>query len=681
MARLRETSTLGRTLPLGFMLPETDWVAPTELPDFRGLGPDLAIDTETRDDGLRSGRGAGWAYGMGRIVGVSMAAGDRRVYVPLAHPDTECFAHDQVRRWLRDHLASNQRHIFQNAPYDLGWIKREFDLDPPELIDDTIGMAFILDENRLTYNLDSLCDWQAVPHKDESVLRAAAEAYGYDAKSELWKLPARYVGPYAEQDAMSTLLLAQTLRPKLEADELTAAYQLEMDVLPLCVEMRRRGIRVDVERADQVRGELLTRRDRALSELSDKLKIGRAVDIRDVASPHWMARVFDAAKVEYPKTEKGNDSFSNEWMAKSEHWLPRLCAEASLFNDAGTKFVTQYVEKYAHMGRIHAEIHQFRDDRGGTITTRFSYSDPPLQQMPSRHPIIAPMIRGLFLPEEGDLWCTSDFSQQEYRLMVHYAIACSAVRRMDGADRAAARYREDPKTDFHQLVADLTGLERRRAKDVNFAKAYGAGPPKFAIMTGLSIDESKSVMGQYDQEMPFISQLSKFCTEQADRRGYVRMLDGARGRFDRWEPRWTDREDVRIALERARQLGEEPPKLTPCSREEAEARVRDPNHPWKGRLRRAMTHKAMNKLIQGSAARQTKMAMRDMWREGIVPMLQMHDDLNFSFGSETQGERAAEIMRDCIQLEVPMKCDVEWGWNWGTAKYSFAEAMEKFRAK
>ena len=649
-------------LPMDFMLPPTDWTPPAVLPDLRGRGF-VAMDLETRDDGLANDRGPGWVYKAGYITGVSMAAGDQSVYVPLRHPDTACHDRDAVRRWVRDHLLSSDRKLFHHAPYDLGWLWAEFDLSPPDLLDDTHAMAFILDEDRLSYSLDNVCRWQGVPGKDETMLRDAADAFGLDPKSEMWKLPAKYVGPYAAQDAGSTLNVGLKMLGQIEANKFTDAYRLECDIIPLCLEMRKRGIRIDLDKAEVVQKDLLSRRDEALRELSEKAAIGRQWTMKDVNSDGFLARIFDAAQVGYPKTKKGNDSFSTEWMEKRDHWLPQLVTKAMKMHDAGDKFVGQYIMNYSHMGRLHAEIHQFKDDRGGTRTSRFSYSDPPLQQMPARNPYIAKQIRGLFLPEPGQLWAALDYSQQEFRLMVHFASVCEML----GADKAVAMYQDDPSTDFHTMVAKLTGLPRRRAKDVNFAKAYGAGLRKFMEMTGMSEEEAKSVMGQYDDEMPFLSRLSEFCQKRADQRGYIRLLDGALGRFERWEPRWTEWDDIVQAQAAAKAAGRPLPELGACSLETAKARVADPNHPWKGRLRRAHTQKAMNTLIQGSAARQTKLAMRECWRAGIVPMLQMHDDLNFSLGEEAPARQAAELMTHVVQLTVPFKVDVEFGTSWGRA--------------
>jgi DNA polymerase I-like protein with 3'-5' exonuclease and polymerase domains len=657
-------------LPMSFLLPDVKWKEPTELPDLRGSGY-VAIDTETRDDGLARDRGPGWVYGAGRVVGISMASAKGSVYVPLFHPDSSNFDKEQVDRWLRAHLTGGDEIVFQNASYDLGWLSQDFKIETPTKFHDTMAMAFMLDEQRMAYNLDSLCAWQGIAGKDEANLTKAAKAHGFDPKGQLWKLPAKFVGEYAEQDAVSTLELFRKFLPQLQGQNVMEAYQLEMDLIPMVMAMRRRGVRINTSKAAVARRELLSKRDEALAELGRKLQIGRTVTIDDVKSKKFLSKVFASENIQIPTTEKGNDSFESDWMEKMDHWLPQMCARAQKMQDAGEKFIQGYLIEYAHRGRIHAEIHQFRGDRGGTKTSRFAYSDPPLQQMPSRNPEIADRIRGLFEPENGEVWGALDYSQQEYRLIVHFASLCGVA----GADKPVAMYRDNPKTDFHTMVAEMTGLPRRKAKDVNFAKAFGAGIPKFALMTGMTLEEAASVMTQYDEEAPFVKRLSEFVQTTASRRGYIRLLDGARVRFDRWEPRWWD-------YKKAHGLNVQ---IAPCDREEAMRRVNDEDHPWSGALRRAFTHKAMNWLIQGSAARQTKLSMRECWRSGLLPLLQMHDELDFSFSEESQARRAVECMRDTVTLEVPVVVDAEFGPNWGKAKASgdygatWSEAMEKVR--
>jgi DNA polymerase I-like protein with 3'-5' exonuclease and polymerase domains len=242
---------------------------------------------------------------------------------------------------------------------------------------------------------------------------------------------------------------------------------------------------------------------------------------------------------------------------------------------------------------------------------------------------IAPLIRGVFLPEEGKVWAKPDISQQEFRFIVHYA----AELKLPRAEEAAARYRDNPDTDFHALVAEWTGIERQQAKNTNFAKAFGAGVRKFAAMIGKSESEAQEIYSRYDCELPFVSALAKHCEMQAKRFGHIELYDSARRHWNAWVA-WADW---------TKGAG-------PCAREEAERRIADPDHPWyrRGPLRRADTHKALNALIQGSAARHTKLWMRACWREGIVPLLQMHDSLDCSVTSPEQAERVALLAREVV---------------------------------
>jgi DNA polymerase I-like protein with 3'-5' exonuclease and polymerase domains len=335
-------------------------------------------------------------------------------------------------------------------------------------------------------------------------------------------------------------------------------------------------------------------------------------------------------------------------MHKHPHWLPQLIVKADKYNNAAVNFLENYILGHVVNGRVHAEIHPHRSDAGGTRSLRFSYSNPPLQLMTSHDGELAPLVRGVFLPEEGEVWAKPDASQQEFRLIVHYAFA-QGLRK---AKEAAERYRTDPKTDFHRLVSDWTGLDRATtAKSTNFAKAYGMGVRAFAAKIGKSEAEARAIYAKYDRELPFVKQLAARCEYTAGRQGYIELYDGARRHWDAWEA---------PAIAWIKGMG-------PCSREEAERRVADPDHPWyRRRLRRAETHKAMNALIQGSAARHTKLWMRACWREGIVPLLQMHDALDCSVSSREQAELVAQLGREAVALEVPMQVDLKFGRTWGT---------------
>src|SRR5262249_37699859 len=150
------------------------------------------------------------------------------------------------------------------------------------------------------------------------------------------------------------------------------------------------------------------------------------------------------------------------WMAAHPHWLPRLIATANKYDAAGSKFFEGHILAHLIGDRIYGEINPFRSEDGGTKSSRFSYSNPPLQQMPARDEELGPLIRRVFLPEDhrDERWCTVDCSQQEFRFVVHNA----AIRNLPGAVEAAELYRKNPDADFHAIVAEMTGLGRDMAK-------------------------------------------------------------------------------------------------------------------------------------------------------------------------------------------------------------------------
>jgi DNA polymerase I-like protein with 3'-5' exonuclease and polymerase domains len=684
------------------IVPDSEWVRPLQLPDLTNVG-DVALDSEEFDEGLNSGRGPGWAFPNNRkvggwLAGVSAAwreGGEiRSIYVPVEHPDTDCFDKSAVGRWVKHIMRRKSGRIkFCNAGYDLGWFNAELGLELPdsELIDDIGCQAMMIDENRKAkpgfesaFSLDGIADWLGIAGKDERLLRDAAFAYGYQGKNvkrNIAKLAGRYVGPYAEQDAVATLMADEIMMPLLVEQRMQDAYRTEMNLVPVVHGMRKQGIRLNEERCAQLGDRLMDRYQTNCDRIYEITKMRCSID--EIRDRNWLIQTCDNHGIDEYKREVDSDGkkkedagFTKDWMRASKHPLVRAIAEAKQCHEAATKFVRAYLLESVYRGRIHANINQFMSEDGGTRSHRFSYSAPPLQQMPSRpDPVegwdvteeIARELRMSFEPEENELWFAPDYSQQEYRLIVHYAFLLECGK----AAEAVAKYNADPKTDFHNLVVDMTGLTRRRAKDVNFAKAYGAGIPKFAAMTGMELEEAASVMGQYDGEMPFVKELNEICEREAQNRGFIRMIDGARAHFDDWEPRWMDK------AERERGWAERF-MMAPCRIEEARERQKIERHPWFGKkLRRVDTRKAMNRLIQGSAARQVKKAMVECWRAGYRSiMLQIHDELAFSLTSEKDGQRIGEIMRNVIKLVVPMRVDEEYGETWGTAKYSFAEARK-----
>jgi DNA polymerase-1 len=362
----------------------SDWHSPTELPDLRRVDA-IALDTETKDDRLRADMGSGWPFGAGYICGVSAAfraEGEiRKFYFPIRHPDSQNFDPEQVYQWVRDHVAANVRIITQNGLYDWGWLRVEagIRMPPSERLEEIGALATLIDENRFKYGLDELCKWRGLPGKDEALLLEGIKALGLIAnkrkkiipQGHLWQLPAHYVGPYAEADAGGTLLLHENLNPILDQERTRAAYRLECDILPLVLEMRLRGIRIDLDAAERARKLLLDKRDVALTELSKKL--GTPTSMDEIQGRKWLVETFDRLNINYPRTEKGNPSFKGGktgWMVGHTHWLPPLIATANKYNKAVADFVQKLID-YAVNGRIHAEINPHRSEGNGTKSFRF----------------------------------------------------------------------------------------------------------------------------------------------------------------------------------------------------------------------------------------------------------------------------------------------------------------------
>lgn len=929
---------------------ESDWQPISSLPDLNSASK-LVIDLETRDDGIKSGHGAGWATGEGYIAGVALATPEHgSFYLPIRHEGGGNLNKDMVLPYVEYWVGTQIPKICHNAVYDCGWLHHE-NIQVRGPVYDTMYAAALLDENRRSYSLDSVAgDWCGV-RKDESLLdEAARHFFGPKVKPKevLWKLPARFVGPYAEQDGVSTLALWENVEPRLRNESLWQTFQLECDLIPLLIAMRKKGIRVDTDKAQRIRGELVVREKELLSEFE------RLYDYRpDVWSAASLARLFDKIGLFYPRTARGAPSFLATFLESHQHPVTNLILQTRKINKAVNTFIDGMVLGHEKNGRIHCELHPLRSDDGGTVSGRFcisedtvletsrgkfrigdyeptgkdtiethlgnqkrilrriykgrepmysmylgsgahitgtgnhqvlspngwvslknlsvgeevyvhvgehaaitkpralseggeeihdrpvadvegdcggagdllphdsddgetessgrgdsqraitkvfarksrgtqpdegedrsttpqlqrsvdvrisdcenrnsvsadappcndgslgtgentqgvccsphrrgheklrlveplsdvgsstppyarkehiekiipvgekdvwdieveddhsyvaqglfhhnSCSNPNLQQVPARDPELGPLIRGLFLPEKGQLWGALDYSSQEPRLTVHYAAATG----QPGSGHAVQGYQENERMDYHQMVADLANISRKHAKVINLGLAYGMGGVKLCHSLGLPTvwgvrnqghmtevpegtpgawempgPEGVDLLKKYHANVPFVKGVNELCVRLAQQRGWIKTYYNRLCRFDLWEP-------IR------RPKGWE---FEPLTKSQAEEKF------GKGCVKRAFTHKALNRLIQGSAADMTKLAMRDMWREGIVPMMTMHDELDISTDTEKLAKRCESIMRECVNLSVPVVVDCEFGKNWGEAKYTWTEAWSK----
>jgi DNA polymerase I-like protein with 3'-5' exonuclease and polymerase domains len=610
--------------------PETEWVMPDELKDLRGH-KEIAIDLETNDPHLKQ-LGSGNVTKRGHIAGVAVAVEGWSGYFPIHHEQGGNMDKKLVLGWLQDILnQENTTFIFHNAMYDVCWL-RSAGLTIKGPIVDTMIAASLIDENRMSYALNNLAKYYVGLGKDEKVLVEAAKEYGLDPKADMWRMPAMFVGQYAERDAESTLKLWQTLKRELYNQELMDVFTLETNLFPCLVDMRFKGVRVDLEKSQKIKLNLIKREETLIKKIKDLT--GVEVEIMAARS---IAKAFDKLKLPYDRTAKSNEpSFTKNFLQNHPHELPKAIAEARELNKAHSTFIDS-ITKHAVDGRIHADINQIRSDAGGTVTGRFSMSNPNLQQIPARHPELGPMIRSIFIPEEKHVWGSFDYSQQEPRILVHYA----KLQNLEGVDEIVDAYNAGD-ADFHQVVADMAGIERKQAKTINLGLMYGMGKNKLMAELGLMKESAEKLIRQYHSKAPFVKQLMDNVSRKANDRGKIRTLGGRACHFDLWQP-------VQFGV------------FKPLPLEQARKEYDEP-------LKRAFTYKALNKLIQGSAADMTKKSMVALYKNGIIPHIQIHDEVDISIESQKQAEDIIEIMESAVELKVPNKVDYEKGANWGEIK-------------
>jgi DNA polymerase I-like protein with 3'-5' exonuclease and polymerase domains len=611
---------------------QKEWICPESFPDLKGYKY-IAIDLETRDPDLKA-RGSGAIIGNGEIVGIAVAVDGWSGYYPIAHQGGGNLEKDKVMDWIKDVCSTDSVKLFHNAMYDVCWL-RAAGININGHIVDTMVMASLIDENRLSYTLNSISYEFLGEVKDEKALIEAAQSWGIDPKSEMYKLPAMYVGTYAEKDAILTLELFKVLSREIQKQSLQNVFDLETQLFPCLIDMKFKGVRVDIEKAKLLKQQLTNQEQEIL------LKVKQETGIEpQIWAARSIATVFDKLGLHYERTDKSHaPSFTKNFLQEHKHPIVQMIAKAREINKAHTTFIDTIL-KFTHKGRIHADINPIRSDQGGTVTGRFSYANPNLQQIPARNKELGPMIRSLFLPEIDHKWGCFDYSQQEPRLVVHYAATTEPICFDESVTKIVEEFKND-SVDFHKTVAIMAGISREQAKTINLGLFYGMGKAKLQAELGLNTKaEAEKLFNQYHDNVPFVKELMNKTSQFAQTSGSIGTLLGRRCRFNKWEP-------ATFGMH------------TAMSFEEAERTY------GRGRIRRAMTYKALNKLIQGSAADMTKKAMLDLYSEGIIPHIQIHDELDISVIDDNQAKKIVEIMEGAVTLAIPNKVDYESGETWG----------------
>lgn len=635
--------------------PESPWKPPRvgSLPSWKGAKR-VGIDVECHDPLIKK-LGPGVRRG-GYVVGYSFAIEDGpSFYVPIRHaggdnvPDPQ-----QALAYLRDNAREFTGDVCgAGMQYDLDYLA-ELDITFPNAhrFRDTQVAEALIDELQDRYSLEAIAQRRGLPGKDETLLREAAKAWGVHPKEGISTLPGRFIGPYGEQDSRLPLQLLRRQERDIEEQELDEVWDLECRLLPVLVKMRRRGVKVNFQKLENIEVWSEQQERECLGKIQHET--GVRIAVGDVWKPGALQPALAAIGIEVKKTvrkdgKEGQYSIDNNLLDSIEHPVAKLIQRARKVNKLRTTFANS-IREHAVKGRIHCTFNQTRrtddetgDDQGGRYG-RLSCVDPNLQQQPSRDDF-ADMWRSIYEPDDPScLWASPDLSQQEPRWLVNFA----ELSRCPGAKAAGEKYRLDPNADNHTMMARLIygyaddvmpdKKHRTYAKIIFLGLCYGMGGAKLARKLGLPTawifsrkykkmieiagPEAQSILDQFNQRAPFVKKLAEKCEEKAKSRGYIKTISGRRCRF-------------------------------PMKKDGS-------GYDW--------SHKALNRLIQGSSADQVKMIMVEADAAGFPLQLQVHDELGLTVPGWERANELGHLMRTCVKATVPFKVDVECGPSWGEVK-------------
>ncbi len=614
--------------------PKSDWTAPSvsALPSWAGARR-VGLDIETFDPNLKR-LGPGCRREDGFIAGVSFSLSDKHTfYVPLRHLDGGNITNvGAFWQYLRENVKKFRGEVVgANLPYDLDWVGTEPGVvfDRSVLYHDICMASSLINSLHFTHGLDVVAERLGVLGKDESLLAEAADTYQVDKKTGMWMMHARFVGPYAEWDAQLPLHVAAKQRVTIDQEQLDEVWDLERRLLPVVLRMRQRGVRLDDSKLDEIEILCLKHEDKARG----------TVGTDSWWTPKALATVLrEKCGIIVPKTGAGTPSIKKGFL-EQEAFVNEPVVQAILEGRSWNKLRTTFVQglrDHTVNGRVHCEFKQVSGDDGGARFGRMSCVKPNLQNQPSKESELGQLIRSAFLPDHGKIWAACDYSAQEPRMLVHWAERYGCI----GAKTAGEAYRRDPETDHHRMMASLifdvpqkfvTKSQRKSAKVIFLGLCYGMGSAKLAEDLGLETQKLENgfkiagpdamrLLNRFHERVPFVQELDRLCQKQAKQFGYIRTLSGRICRF-----------------------------------------------PKDDRGRYDWIRTALNRIIQGSAADQTKRAMLLADEAGFELQLQIHDELDMSVVDKHEADRLALIMIGAQRLKVPSAVSVEIGENWAAA--------------
>jgi DNA polymerase I-like protein with 3'-5' exonuclease and polymerase domains len=634
--------------------PDSDWTAPnmSELPRWEGV-PRIGLDTEACDPQLTT-LGPGVRRD-GYTCGISFALEDGPAhYLPMRHLGGGNLDPKHVTQYMKDQAKTYTGVICgANLQYDLDYLAEQDIVFRQATFKDIQVAEPLIDENQLSYGLETLAQKYGYPGKDEALLQEAGAAYGFkgkDIKKNMWQFPAKFVGPYATEDAILPLLILRKQERIIEDQELWDIYGLESKVLPVLVKMRRRGIRIDFDQLAKVEALTIKKEQEYLDRIYSIT--GVRIRIDEINKSKLVVRALDIAQIPYGWTEpsdkfpEGQPSVKKDFLEPNkDEPLVEAILEARSYNKVRNTFVKS-IHKHQVNGRIHTTFNQLRtqqdnsDDVMGAGPGRLSSSAPNLQQQPSRHPVLGKMWRSIYLPDEGGSWASLDYSQQEPRLFIHYAhiSGCAGTQAAVDGFHAGLDWHDMTTTMAFNVVKEVLcstpegkkqwKMLRGRAKAVFLGLTYGMGQAKMCKACGFETEivnihgaerevagpEGRAFLVEFNAKVPFLGEIKEMVERVAWNRKFIRTI------LDR--------------------------------------HIHYP--PGAG-----FERKALNNLIQGSAADQTKLAMVLMDENNHKIQLQIHDEIAITVYDESEPKEMAEIMTNCVELVVPSKVDIEIGDNWG----------------
>jgi DNA polymerase I-like protein with 3'-5' exonuclease and polymerase domains len=641
-------------------IPETGWKKPKDFPNILSASI-IGLDTETYDPHLKK-YGPGWArrqrseakraegvpdylHAVGSLVGVSVAVHEKAWYFPMRHTinPEENMNPENVLAWLRDMMKGTQPKIGTNLIYDIGWLQEEGVTVNGPLLD--IGYAEALLTETGSLSLDAIANKYLSMGKETNLLyQWCQDWYGgsTDQRRNIWRSPPSLVGAYAEGDALLPLRAFEIQKGLLEQQGLYETFDMECRLIRLLLAMRMRGVKVDLDHAEKVDKGLTDRIAVVQQELNTVA--GMEVDTNKASS---IAPAFDKAGLKYfltPVSKK--PSFTNPFLKEVTHPISKLIQEVRRCIKLRDTFIRSYILESHVGGRIHGQYHLVRNEGYGTRSGRLSSSNPNLTNIPSRDPVWGHQIRECFIPEYGCQWLRYDYSQIEYRLLLHFAVG-------EGAAHTIQMYHDDPTLNYHSEVKNklliMTGrdIPYKITKNINFGLIYGMGNDTLRRELQMTMPAAKALFKDYHNSVPYVKSTMDYYTKQTQRDGYISTLLGRRSRFELWEPKNYQARDIPMTFDRA---------------------VRE----YGNAIQRAQLHKALNRLLQGSAADLIKKAMLTCFEEGIfdgdrLPLLTVHDELDFSAQNPRDPiwGQVREVMEEGIQLKIPVRTEVELGPNWG----------------